>query len=114
MNVTTKENGLPLISVIIPAYNAASTLEAACESVLTQDYGNVELVVVNDGSLPYQGTPHEVFQYGQELENMGLGVPQMTRVFNRLRAMGMDIDPSVYTTEQAKQAILAKLGKGVK
>ena len=72
------------------------------------------LVVVNDGSLPYQGTPHEVFQYGQELENMGLGVPQMTRVFNRLRAMGMDIDPSVYTTEQAKQAILAKLGKGVK
>ena len=72
------------------------------------------LVVVNDGVLPYQGTPHEVFQYGQELENMGLGVPQMTRVFNRLRAMGVDIDPAVYTTEQAKQAILAKLGKGCK
>ena len=72
------------------------------------------LVVVNDGVLPYQGTPHEVFQYGQELENMGLGVPQMTRVFNRLRAMGVDIDPAVYTTEQAKQAILAKLGKGGK
>ena len=36
----------------------------------------------------------------------------MTRVFNRLRAMGVDIDPSVFTTEQAKAAILAKLGKG--
>lgn len=47
--MTVKAN-LPLISVIIPAYNAAATLEAACESVLTQDYGNVELVVVNDGS----------------------------------------------------------------
>ena len=47
-----------------------------------------------------------------ELEQMGLGVPQMTRVFNRLRAMGVDIDPSVYTIEQAKAAILAKLGKG--
>ena len=46
--MTVKAN-LPLISVIIPAYNAAATLEAACESVLTQDYGNVELVVVNDG-----------------------------------------------------------------
>ena len=72
------------------------------------------LVVVNDGVLPYQGTPQEVFKHGQELENMGLGVPQMTRVFNRLRAMGVDIDPAVYTTEQAKQAILAKLGKGGK
>ena len=72
------------------------------------------LVVVNDGTLPYQGTPEEVFRHGQELENMGLGVPQMNRVFNRLRAMGVDIDPAVYTTEQAKAAILAKLGKGCK
>ena len=33
---------------------------------------------------------------------MGLGVPQMTRVFHRLRALGVDIDPSVFTVEQAK------------
>ena len=72
------------------------------------------LVVFNGGKIPFQGTPREVFCHGQELEDMGLGVPQMTRVFNRLRAMGVDIDPSVYTTEQAKQAILAKLGKGAK
>jgi energy-coupling factor transport system ATP-binding protein len=70
------------------------------------------LVVVNDGGLPFQGTPRQVFQHGDELERMGLGVPQMTRVFHRLRAMGVDIDPSVYTIPQAKQAILAKLGKG--
>jgi energy-coupling factor transport system ATP-binding protein len=70
------------------------------------------LVVVNDGRLPYQGAPREVFQHGAELERMGLGVPQMTRVFHRLRAMGVDVDPSVYTVEQAKAAILAKLGKG--
>ena len=70
------------------------------------------LVVVNDAHIPFQGTPREVFQHGAELERMGLGVPQMTRVFNRLRAMGVDIDPSVYTIEQAKAAILAKLGKG--
>ena len=70
------------------------------------------LVVVNDGRLPFQGTPREVFRHGAELEQMGLGVPQMTRVFHRLRAMGVDIDPSVYTIDQAKAAILAKLGKG--
>ena len=45
---------------------------------------------------------------------MGLGVPQMTRVFHRLRALGVDIDPSVFTVEQAKAAILAKLGRNEK
>ena len=72
------------------------------------------LVVVNDGKIPFHGTPREVFTHGDELEAMGLGVPQMTRVFHRLRQMGVDIDPSVYTIEQAKQAILSKLGKAVK
>ena len=70
------------------------------------------LVVVNDGKIPFQGAPREVFAHGDELEAMGLGVPQMTRVFHRLRAMGVDIDPSVYTIDQAKAVILSKLGKG--
>ena len=42
---------------------------------------------------------------------MGLGVPQMTRVFSRLCQMGVDIDASVYTIEQAKAAVLAKLNQ---
>ena len=33
------------------------------------------LVVVNDGKIPFQGTPRQVFQHGDELEHMGLGVP---------------------------------------
>ena len=70
------------------------------------------LVVVNDGRIPFAGAPREVFRHGEELERMGLGVPQMTRVFHRLRQLGVDIDPSVYTIEQARDAVLAKLGKG--
>ena len=49
-----------------------------------------------------------------ELEHMGLGVPQLTRVFHRLRAMGADVDPSVYTLEQAKAALLDRLGRAGK
>ena len=71
------------------------------------------LVAVNDGKIPFQGPPREVFRHGDELEKMGLGVPQLTRVFHRLRAMGVDIDPSVYTLDQAKAAVLEKLKKGV-
>ena len=70
------------------------------------------LVVVNDGRIPFEGAPRDVFAHGEELEQMGLGVPRMTRVFHRLKALGVDVDPSVYTIPQAKEAILAALKKG--
>ncbi|MCG6908815.1 MAG: glycosyltransferase [Deltaproteobacteria bacterium] len=40
----------PLVSVIIPTYNRGWILREAVESVLAQDYGALELIVVNDGS----------------------------------------------------------------
>jgi len=40
----------PLVSVIMPAYNASGYIVKAIESVLIQNYGNFELVIVDDGS----------------------------------------------------------------
>ncbi|MBF0158462.1 MAG: glycosyltransferase [Magnetococcales bacterium] len=40
----------PLISVVIPAYNASRTLVAAIESVLQQDVRPIEIIVVDDAS----------------------------------------------------------------
>ena len=65
------------------------------------------LVVINKGTIPFSGTPEEVFAHGAELEGMGLGVPAMTRVFARLRSMGVDVPASVHTVEQARDAVLA-------
>lgn len=41
----------PLISVVIPAYNAGQFLDEILESVLSQTYENWECIIVNDGSM---------------------------------------------------------------
>ena len=70
------------------------------------------IVVFNHGHIAMDGTPKEVFQRGFELIQMGIIVPQITRVMMRLRELGLDVDDSVYTVEQAKAALL-KLKGGV-
>ena len=40
----------PLVSVLMPVYNAGSYLDDAINSVLNQSYTNFELIIVNDGS----------------------------------------------------------------
>ena len=71
------------------------------------------LIVFHDAVTPFSGTPTEVFAHGKELEEMGLGVPAMTRLFARLRSMGINVPPSVYTVEQARDILVPMLkGKG--
>jgi glycosyltransferase involved in cell wall biosynthesis len=45
-----RENGAPLVSVIMAAYNAAGHIGEALDSVLAQDWQPLEVVVVDDGS----------------------------------------------------------------
>ena len=70
------------------------------------------LIVMNHGTVAMTGTPREVFAHGEKLSAMGLDVPQITRVFLRLQALGLPVDASVYTVEQAREALLALRGGG--
>ena len=68
------------------------------------------LLVMNDATLAMDGTPAEVFARGQELLEMGLDIPEVTKLFLRLQAMGLPVKP-VYTMDQAV-AVLRAIKEG--
>ena len=62
------------------------------------------LLVMNGSRLAMDGTPAEVFAHAEELLEMGLNIPEVTRVFLNLKKMGLDVEP-VYTIDQAVAAL---------
>lgn len=76
----------PLVSVIIPAYNAGDFVEACLCSVIGQTYHNLEIIVVNDGST--DDTPRIVEKYASvdsriflvSKENEGLPLARRTGI----------------------------------
>ena len=68
------------------------------------------LFVMNHGTLAMHGTPAEIFHRADELTEIGLDVPQVHRVILALRQLGVDLDPAIFTVEQAVQALLEKKG----
>ncbi len=58
------------------------------------------LLVLDHARIVMDGTPAEVFARAQELEEIGLDIPEVTRVFMRLREKGLPVK-MVYTIEQA-------------
>lgn len=60
------------------------------------------------------GETREIFKKVAELEEMGLEVPQISRVFAALREKGYAVPESVLTVAEAKTAMLNLLGKGGK
>ena len=72
---------------------------------------NVDRIVVLKGGRNYMdGTPRQVFARAEELEAVGLDVPQVTRIAMELRRRGMEIDTAVYTVEELKAALLRLKG----
>lgn len=67
------------------------------------------ILVMHRGKLVMDNNPREIFKRSKELEEMGLGVPQVTKFMQIYKSMGHDIDDNVLTVEEAKIELLKYL-----
>lgn len=65
------------------------------------------LIVMNQGTVQYDGTPTEVFSNYKELETIGLSAPQVTYVIEALARRGIELPRSVITVQEAVHCIMA-------
>lgn len=70
------------------------------------------VLIMNHSKVAMYGKTREVFARVEELVEMGLEVPQISRVFAKLAADGVSVPESVLTVAEAKSAVLGLLGKG--
>lgn len=68
------------------------------------------LLVLCGSRLVMDGTPEEVFRNAQQLLDMGLDIPELTRLFLQLKKLGVPVEP-VYTMEQAVAQLRAVGGR---
>lgn len=60
-----KKSNTPRVSVVIPTFNRGWILSEAIESILTQDFSDFELIIVDDGS--WDDTPAVLNRYGDDI-----------------------------------------------
>ena len=66
------------------------------------------IIVLSKGGVYMEGTPAEVFARADELEAVGLDVPQSTKIAAALRRRGMAVEGSIFTVDALERAILPK------
>ena len=65
-----------------------------------------KILVLDRGRAAMYDTVEKIFSRAEELRAIGLDVPQITRVFARLRELGYDVDPATFTPEKAEEELV--------
>ncbi len=84
-----------------------STIMLVCHSMDDIARNAEKILVMNRASVAMFAPVREVFEQAQTLRDIGLNVPQITRIFLDLKRAGYNVDTSVFTPEQACRQILA-------
>ena len=100
-----------LLSNIREFHRARGTTVVLVSHSMEEIARNVDrIVVLSDSHVFMEGTPRQVFARADELEQVGLDIPQVTKVALALRRRGLPVDTAVYTVEALRDALLRKEG----
>lgn len=64
------------------------------------------IVVMHEGKIAMEGSSKEVFKQAEKLEQMGLGIPQITTFMRQYKRKGNEVRDDIITVEEAKEEIL--------
>lgn len=101
------------VSIIIPVYNTEKYLNKCIKSVLNQDYSNIELIIVNDGS---QGNCDEIINSFDDKrikyfkrENHGIGATRNFGIENSTGDYTIFLDSDDYLCDNAISLMVNKM-----
>lgn len=80
-----------------------------------EDIGRIadRVLVMNKGKIAMLDTTKNVFSRGAELREMGLKIPQITHIMQKLKAMGLDVDEGTLRIDDALRQLIPLLKKEV-
>lgn len=99
---------------LIKAYREKTGRTVIIVSHSMEDVASVaeKILVLNHGKAAMYGTVDEVFSRAEELREMGLNIPQITKIFSELNKYGFNLSKSTYTVKQAEKELLEYFHKG--
>jgi len=84
----------PLVSVIIPAYNAGKYIRDAVDSILSQTYKNIEIIIINDAST--DNTLKIIKNYGDKNKNITIHNNKVNMGVGANRTIGIGLAKGKY------------------
>ena len=64
------------------------------------------IIVMHRGKVRLIGEPRQIFKQANVLESIGLGIPQITHLINKLKTHGIYLRDDIFTVEEAREEIL--------
>lgn len=101
-------HGREKILALVKAYREQTGSTVMMVSHSMEDVAKIadRVLVLNNSEVAMFGTVAEVYSRSAELSEMGLSVPQITKIFSALRERGFAVSDSVFTVEQGVSELL--------
>lgn len=72
---------------------------------------STKVLIMNNSKVHFFGDVNSAFSKSQQIDEIGLALPQITKVFHKLHELGYEVEPNTYDLNSAKNQIIEILNK---